>query len=253
MEERITFGPPIGVYLPLTEETFRSFNPLWSEVSRLLAKDLGDSFTPFLVVELYRGLICKAFVHTPTDLSLPPQIDEAWHKAILNTELYQEFCMRMFGRFLHHSTITEEDTIENKTYRVNLTKKIYQNVFHTEPPSDLWAIEAPRTFEAAESREEQELLRALEDALHHDDSKKHKSSFQVKVESPSGKNMGRFTVSGGDTISSLKGFIERETCISKDDQRLLFGGVMLQDNRNCHEVGLAENSVILLTLRVRGC
>ncbi|MFU8787862.1 MAG: glycine-rich domain-containing protein [Methylobacter sp.] len=37
-------------------------------------------------------------------VSMPSQvIDDAWHEFILSTRIYQQFCNKAFGRFLHHT------------------------------------------------------------------------------------------------------------------------------------------------------
>ena len=56
-----------------------------------------------LVVEQLRGYfqLCR---HTRALLAMPSQaVDVAWHEFILSTRLYQRFCERAFGRFLHHT------------------------------------------------------------------------------------------------------------------------------------------------------
>lgn len=39
---------------------------------------------------------------------LIPEMDMMWHTFLLFTQEYAEFCQRYFGRFLHHSPITEK-------------------------------------------------------------------------------------------------------------------------------------------------
>ena len=37
-------------------------------------------------------------------VSMPSQVaDDAWHAFILHTRVYQDFCNKAFGRFLHHT------------------------------------------------------------------------------------------------------------------------------------------------------
>ena len=37
-------------------------------------------------------------VHYPS-----PEADKVWHRHILDTKAYHEFCMSTFGKFLHHA------------------------------------------------------------------------------------------------------------------------------------------------------
>lgn len=36
-----------------------------------------------------------------------PAVDQYWHKFILNTKLYHEFCDQIFGEYLHHTPNTD--------------------------------------------------------------------------------------------------------------------------------------------------
>lgn len=33
------------------------------------------------------------------------EVDKVWHHFILNTRLYQQYCMATFGKFIHHTPI----------------------------------------------------------------------------------------------------------------------------------------------------
>lgn len=60
-------------------------------------------------------------------LAPPEAIDTAWHHFILFTEDYEVFCMKFFGRFIHHRPATSRDVMPGnlavQTYA--LARKIY--------------------------------------------------------------------------------------------------------------------------------
>lgn len=49
-------------------------------------------------------------------LAMPSRIvDDFWHEFILHTAVYQEFCQKALGRFIHHTPA--ESTVESKSVR----------------------------------------------------------------------------------------------------------------------------------------
>lgn len=135
----------VGIRLESSLETYHRFDSLWEEVVlQLMANDnVSSARARDMVYQLFRGLVCKAYTVNPMRLSFPPIIDRAWHSALLNTELYREFCIEMFGRFLDHSTASARDPLEEKNKRVTLTMQTYADVFGETPPGDLWIREEP--------------------------------------------------------------------------------------------------------------
>lgn len=63
-------------------------------------------------------------------LSPPRRIDEGWHEFILFTKDYAGFCRQYFGKFLHHTPMTEEKKkLNTKAERVNPTLEIAKRMF----------------------------------------------------------------------------------------------------------------------------
>ncbi|MEW8403635.1 MAG: hypothetical protein AB2688_02795 [Candidatus Thiodiazotropha taylori] len=55
-------------------------------------------------------------------------IDKAWHAFILFTKEYAEFCQQQFGRFIHHSPYTADET-ESEMHRAIPASDVAECVF----------------------------------------------------------------------------------------------------------------------------
>lgn len=91
-------------------------------------------------------------------MSLPPLLDDAWHFAILQTREYAALCTDMGGLFLHHSTLSEQDSLTLKHARCEALARAYASAFGQAVPSTAhWQLE-----QAAEpkkrAREEEQLF-----------------------------------------------------------------------------------------------
>lgn len=67
------------------------------------------------------------------------KVDDYWHTFIVHTEEYQEFCDKLFGRFLHHRPASDsqaKNSMEGLSYFRMLVD--YFRFFKEPPPKDIW-------------------------------------------------------------------------------------------------------------------
>jgi len=93
-----------------------------------------------LLIELIRFL--DLIYNTDQKLSPSYIIDLAWHEFILFTKYYEKFCLKHYGRFIHHTPgKKEEPEIFNNTIKQYI--KVYDK-----PNPKIWGELANQEWEA---------------------------------------------------------------------------------------------------------
>lgn len=77
------------------------------------------------------------------------------------------------------------------------------------------------------------------------------AQIQIFVKSINGKSR-TLTVNPTDTVATIKQQIKDKEGIEVGEQRLIFGGKNLEDNRTMQDYNIGAESTIHLVLRVRG-
>ncbi len=120
-----------------------SCNTLWdafrSHDLRIVTKRFKDDFPEYANIAEELEIECKRFLYAATivpDVLLVPStaVDEYWHEFILFTKEYQDFCINVAGRFIHHEPIADDSNDE----QFAMTKQILLNLFGSFPSIDLW-------------------------------------------------------------------------------------------------------------------
>ena len=132
-------------------------------------------------------------------------VDALWHHFVLHTALYQAFCERHAGRFLHHHPGTSQP---GAAWRAGYLRFLvdYRRVFGEAPPDDLWpvptvsALKLPRS--AAQLRQSHvKAMAKLEHGLRHRQGSQRyrQDGFAGGTVGCGGEGVGRGGCSGGDS------------------------------------------------------
>ena len=76
-------------------------------------------------------------------------------------------------------------------------------------------------------------------------------SFQIQIKSINGKTR-TIEVEKTDTVAQIKTKIQEKEGILPSEQRLIFAGKNLEDNRTMEDYNITADTTLHLVLRVRG-
>ncbi|CAF0858050.1 unnamed protein product [Adineta steineri] len=82
-------------------------------------------------------------------------------------------------------------------------------------------------------------------------SLKEGTSFQIFIKTLKGKSL-TIIVTKGDTVKNLKAKIQDREAFPADEQRILYAGKQLQDDRTLSDYNISKGATLHLVLRLRG-
>jgi hypothetical protein len=167
-------------------------------------------------------------------------------------------CETVFGRFLHHSTLSAQDSVDMKNHRVTATETLYRQIFKEAPPADLWEREEePVQEEVAKAGKKRaappaEAPEAVPVEKKGKSEERPEGEFQLIIQSFLGKSI-TVTASSHLPVSALKSLIFLREGIPVSQMRLVYAGHILRDNELCGDLGLTNDCIVNLHLNLRGC
>lgn len=205
------------------QEVFKKYAPLGDEVKRQLYNvDCSDEW-----FRKWKAFLCGLAVMPRNQLGgLPPELDAIWHAAILNTEQYALLCHDLQGRFIHHSTMSDSDSDLDKLDRRDRLVHAYRKRFREEPDDALWANDV--TIPPPEGE------------------------YQIFVKMLDGRTR-TMSIRATDTILKIKQQIYQWARIPICEQRLIYAGASLWNDKTLWDYALVRESTVHLVLSLKGC
>ncbi|KAJ3178676.1 DnaJ- protein scj1 [Irineochytrium annulatum] len=185
-----------------------------------------------LIIELHRFLLLKSLAADPARMGPTGAIDEIWHDLMCMPSLYRDVCAALVGvdGVIDHCPLAAFDGTEVRRGRMRATVEAYRAVFG-EPRGEVWAealeaaVEDRLTVTPGDMAEEPSKVAGADDDM------------VIYVKTLSGRPTPCVHVSSRDTIERVKEKIRIVMDIPAEQQRLIFGGKLLEDGRTIEECG----------------
>ena len=195
-------------------------------------------------IEYYRFMALKAAFDNdgiPSKLAPPDQVDELWHAHLLDTRSYTalESLLLPNGGKIHHNPVHDEQP--NYPQRLEHTRNLYFDTYHTAPPFDIWGDQSDVEVVIIQEKERKEKVKVMVTiTLCYSDSE---SQNEVKL------HISRYA----DGIALHNACFEATNGVYErfEDYRLLYDGITVR--RDIMKLEIEEGDRIHMMKNLRGC
>lgn len=209
----------------------------------------GKASADAMATELWHALVAKALDRDVTRTSVPPLLDKLWHAVILETEVWDSFCVDVLGgdRLPHSQYTSEGSTSEEKNKRIDHLQGIARSIFPGRQMDESWwsVREDPggddtKKVKGRGRKAKRDRERVADPGL---------EVYFKMLEGPS-KTM---YVSPTDPISLLTKMVAFVDRCTEGEIRLIYAGRQLELGHSVGHYGITNQTTIHVVKRLRGC
>ena len=193
-------------------------------------KTLTRAYVEYLLIKILYGDTGEEKM----SFSASPEVDQLWHTNILCTQVYFQLMevatqLNPDVTFIHHSMSLAADCEEEKERRRAATRKAYEEIFHS-PCSWIQTV--------AQKLQENDTIA--------------EGHMKITVKTLRGE-IFHFILSKRSSVIRLKVACQDKIGIPVDQQRLIYAGRQLDDEKLLFEHGVTHGAVLEMVLRLVGC